>query len=231
MLDPTYICGRCDSSTITEDPAIMDIACFLEAFNARDAVADVSGISWSGDELVLELSVVQMDFEYPDPPRKLRVVCQDVAEIRVEFGGFEGAEWHADHPALWKHNHQNAYLYFSSAPSDPHAVIGRLWQANHDIYGGYRTMVDDFNLNGSALAGLLTGGHGQLAYGPRPVIARYVEAIGDAMETYILPGHVPPGGYHMLDFHGDCFVICRSATVDDTEAAQILALGTPLAPA
>jgi hypothetical protein len=110
-------------------------------------------------------------------------------------------------------------------------VIGRLWQANHDVYGGYRAMADDFNLNGPDLATLLSGGHGQLAYATLPVIERYVEAIGGDIETYIVPGHTPPGGYRMLEFHGDCFVICRSATVDDTEAARVLALGTALPPA
>jgi hypothetical protein len=97
----------------------MDIATFLTAFNARDAEADVSGVGQTGDNLVLEFSVVQMDFEYPVPPKKLRIVCEKVAEVRVEFGGFDSAQWHANHPALWKHNHPHAYLYFSSAPTNP----------------------------------------------------------------------------------------------------------------
>jgi hypothetical protein len=92
-------------------------------------------------------------------------------------------------------------------------------------------MADDFNVSGTGLDELLSGGHGQLAYATLPVIERYVEAIGGDFETYVVPGRNPSGGYRILEFHGDCFVICRSATVDDTEAARVLALGTALPPA
>jgi hypothetical protein len=198
----------------------MDIAAFLDAFNADDPEAAVTGVSWRGDDVVVEVEVFRHDDTAVETTRKFKIVCSGVAETQVALSGFLCAEWSADHPALLRYNEPRGTLYFSSAPADPQAVIGRLWQVSQDVYRGYRTMADDFNLNGYHLVDLLAGGHGQLAVAPLSVVARYVEAIGGAMATNVVAGPVPQGGYRILDFQGDCYVICRVAAVPDT--AEIL---------
>jgi hypothetical protein len=201
----------------------MDIADFLEAFNARDPEVVVAGVTWSGDDVVLELDVVELDHAAVETAHRIRIICRDVAEVQVTLSGFLAAEWTGDHPALLKYNEPQGTLYFSSAPADPHAVTGRLWQANQEIYRSYRQLSDDCNASGYGLAALLAGGHGELATGPVAVLARYAEAIGDAMTTNIVAtGVTPQGGYHLLDFHADCYVICRAANVADADAARVL---------
>jgi hypothetical protein len=204
----------------------MDIATFLEGFNARDPQAVVAGVTWSGDDVVLEIDVFEIDEAATDMPSetssRIRIICQDVAEVHVSLSGFLAAEWSGDHPALLKHNQPQGTLYFSSAPADPDALIGRLWQVNQDIYRGYRSMADDFNISGYGLAALLAGGHGELASGPMPVLTRYADAIGETMTTNLVAtGTAPRGGYHLLDFHADCYVICCSASVTAADAALI----------
>jgi hypothetical protein len=195
----------------------MDIATFLAAFNADDPEAAVVGVSWRDDDVVVEVEVFQLDAAAVETARKFQIVCTGVVEVRVALSGFLCAEWSAAHPALLKYNEPQATLYFSSAAVDPHAVIGRLWQVSQDVYRGYRAMSDDFNLTGYPLADLLAGGHGQLAVAPLSVIARYVEAIGGDIQTNVVMGAAPEGGLHILDFHGDCYVICRAAAVDSAE--------------
>jgi hypothetical protein len=149
-------------------------------------------------------------------PRKLfRILCSDVAEVKVELGRFEDAAWVQEHPALWKHNQAQSNLYFSSAPPDPYAVVATLSQVHAALYAGYRSMADDFNTERQTLGDLLAGGHGLLASGPIGALEQYAANIEKLMKVNIVDGWIPKGEYGILGFHEGCFIVCKSAELAD----------------
>ena len=113
-----------------------------------------------------------------------------------------------DHPLLWKYNHQTASMYFSTAPRDPHEVIGRAYEAHERLLQGWRPFSDYWSANSARLK----GGHGLLASGPRRVIEAYSAAVAELLLTSIV-SELSPAGVMCAVMLDECFVICRSVSV------------------
>ena len=151
------------------------------------------------------------DWENPVGRVSFRLHCTAVAETTVTRGWSEGLVWTADHPLLLNHNQEHGDLFFSSRPSNPHEVLGLLYQAHENLFGGWRPLRNHINRCGKTDE-ILAGGHGLLASGPLPLLEIYRESLGQLLTTKVVKTHAPDGGYHALVFD-ETFVICKEVGV------------------
>jgi hypothetical protein len=117
-----------------------------------------------------------------------------------------------DHPILWRHNNEHFEAYFSSSPSNPLELIGRLYEAHERQFGGWRQLDEYLHANSVILA----GGHGLLAKGPKQVVDEYLAAIGDRLRYSIVRGHTPQGGCRIMLFD-NYYVVFRDVEVVERE--------------
>jgi hypothetical protein len=113
-------------------------------------------------------SAITIDLEVGD--EGWEVVCKGVLEHCAEMGG-GGIELRDSDPLLMPYHAQRASLSFRGAPQSVHAVIGAMWLAHNRHFGNCHRF-GKF-LNNYPLDELLSGGFGQLADGPLPLIREY----------------------------------------------------------
>lgn len=193
------------------ESCVEPVVALLDEMSDREAIAAVYGVVRQGEDANVFIGEFDADdWRMFSPVRLHRITCREVAEIRVELGGFEDASWESDHPALWQHNEPHVQLFFNSAAPDAGELAGRLRTVHRSMYGGYRSVDNDLNCAIEPLEVLLGAGSGLLACGPERAITRYVSEIAGSMSLSLLPAHQPQGGYGLLNFHERCFVVCRS---------------------
>jgi hypothetical protein len=148
------------------------------------------------------------DWREHDRRRRFELAFEDVPETTAtpsESGSLSVAD---DHPLLWQHNDESVSMFFSSAPSDPLALLGRLYEAHTALLAGWREMADYCYADSH----ILRAGLGRLADGPRRVIEEYARVVGDTLRYSIVQGHRPHGSYRVVLFD-ECYVVCRSVSV------------------
>src|SRR5688572_20134425 len=88
-------------------------------------------------------SVFHFDFEFDHwSAERHRVFatisCSNVAESTVSVGYLGGIARSNDDPLLWDRNEPHDFLFFSSVPSNPFELLGRLYNVHHRMFHGYR---------------------------------------------------------------------------------------------
>lgn len=160
-----------------------------------------------------DLDTYRVTFECDDwndceQRRRFEFAFNDVPESTVTPSYCDSLETFNAHPLLWRHNEEHAEVYFSSAPSNPMELIGRLYEAHERLFGGWRRLHAD--------SMMLEGGHGLLAKGPKQAVNEYLAAIGDSLCYSIVSGHTPKGGYRIMLFDND-YVVYRDVEVVERE--------------
>ncbi len=154
------------------------------------------------------------DWRDNDRRRRFELVFEDVPEATATpsaCGCFHIAD---EHPLLWRHNDESVSMFFSSASSEPFALLGRLHEAHTALFGGWRELSDYWQAGSE----LLRAGYGRLADGPRRAIEEYARVVGDTLRHSIVHGHTPRGGYRVVLFD-ECYVVCRGVSVIEHELA------------
>lgn len=145
--------------------------------------------------------------------RTFEIECFGVQELEIQ-PAFSGEISFTDqHPLLWNHNEPHGYLYYSSEPESRYEILGRVWEAHEQIFGGWRPLSDYANTyHAGQFIEFCKGSNGQLAQGPRPILDIYQSAVSGRLKTNYVPSFVPEGGYKALVFD-TCFVICKSVAI------------------
>lgn len=156
---------------------------------------------------------IHVDFECDDwnnydKRRKFRLEFSNVVEAVMVPCGIGVLESYSDHPLLWQHNEQHASIYYASVSSNPHELIGKLYEAHNHLHRGWRDLFDYLH----AGTRWLKEGRGLLAQGPQRVIEEYGKTVGDSLRYSIVQGHTPKGGYRAFIFE-KCFIVCQEVSV------------------
>lgn len=174
------------------------------------------------DEWDLRLSF-ETDCWKEDRRRHFLISCQSVFESALHFEPpypIEGIAYVTDDPLLWKHNQNHAYLHFTSAPKNPHEVIGRLYLA-HESTMEWHPLKEYLN---QAYIGkldeLLQGGRGMLAFGPESLIDAYEAEIGSLMSTNRNPAQKKADGGAVGLILDDFYVVAKSIAVQEVEKGK-----------
>lgn len=154
------------------------------------------------------------DWRDYDRRRRFELVFEDVPEATARPSATGGLLAADEHPILWQHNDEHVSLFFSSAPSEPTELVGRLYEAHTRLLGDWRALAEYLHANSQ----LLRGGHGLLAQGPKRVIDEYASVVGDTLRYSIVHGHTPRGGYRVVLFD-ECYVVFREVSVIERESA------------
>lgn len=155
----------------------------------------------------------------PDVRKSYILRCSDVPEHSLIAGPCEEISVSDDHCLLWTYHCEAAYLHFTSNPSNPFEIVGRLYEAHEELFSGWRPLTGFLNpsLSGG-LHGLLERGSGMLAQGPWPVMEAYARAISNKMEVNINSAHdsryISTRPYKALVID-ESYVICREITVSE----------------
>lgn len=153
------------------------------------------------------------DWKGSNATRFFKITCHSVKESDVQPSISGEIEFTKSHQLLWNHNEPQGYLYYSSEPENRYELLGRVWEAHEKIFGGWRPLTDFVNTyNAGQFIASCKGSNGQLARGPKPLMALYQSAVSDKIKTNYVPSNEPEGGYKALLFD-TCFVICKSVTV------------------
>jgi hypothetical protein len=150
---------------------------------------------------------------WKDPNKRVsfRLVCSDVAESTACPCVSETLRWTVEHSLLLNHNDTHGSLFFSSAPHNPHEVVGLLYQTHEDLFQGWRPLRDYIN-HGDKTAQILAAGTGVLAEGPVSVLELYQKTIAHLLRTNIAISYTPHGGCKAILFD-DCFIVCKTVEV------------------
>lgn len=148
------------------------------------------------------------DWQGRDMRRRFELICDDVQESTATPSDLYSLRAASDHPLLWNYNDDHLTMYFSSAPPDPMALVGQLYEAHSRLLNGWRQLSDYLYADSA----LMQQGYGQFAKGPRRVIEEYARVVGDQCRFSMIQGHTPRGGCRIVLF-GDLFVVCRGVSV------------------
>jgi hypothetical protein len=148
------------------------------------------------------------DWNGDERRRRFEIAFREVAESTVTPSYCDSLVTLNDHPLLWRHNEEHAEAYFSSEPSNPIEIVGRLYEAHEQLFGGWRRL--DEYLHADSV--MLAGGHGLLARGPKQVVNGYLAAIGNSLRYSIVRGHTPQGSKQVMLFD-DHYVVFQEAEV------------------
>jgi hypothetical protein len=147
---------------------------------------------------------------------RFELLCDGVAESTATPSQSGTVHLSEEDPLLWQHNEENVSLFFSSAPSEPFELLGRLYDAHVRLFGGWSqwSASREFRDYWHADADLLRAGNGRLAEGPKCVIDEYVKVIGNRLRYSIVHGYTPSQAHRVLLF-SECYVVCRSVAVTE----------------
>jgi len=175
---------------------------------------DLNGrvLSVSSDEKAYRVVFECDDWRDNDRRRRFELIFEDVPEANATSSECWGFHLVEEHPLLWNHNEENVSMFFSSTPSDPLALLGRLYEAHTLLVGEWREMSRYWKAGSK----LLQLGYGLLAEGPRRIIDEYARVVGDTLRFSIVHGHNPRGGYRVV-FFDECYVVCRNVSVIEHE--------------
>lgn len=163
----------------------------------------------------LEIHFQCDDWRTNDVRRHFVISCHDVVEQEVKVSSSYEIDLLSQHPLLWNHNEPHGYLYYSSEPNNRYEVLGILYEAHEHVFGGWRPLSDYANTYlGGELIDFCMGNNGLLAYGPKPIIDVYENAVADLLKTNYVPSYKPVGGFKALIFTSG-FVICQSVVVTE----------------
>jgi hypothetical protein len=147
--------------------------------------------------------------------RQFELVFEDVPEAATTPSACGHFHVTDEHPLLWQHNDESVSMFFSSAPAEPHELLGRLFEAHRMLFDGWRELSDYWQADSESLR----AGHGRSAAGPRRAIDAYARVVGDSMRYSIVHSHSPFGDYRVVLFD-ECYVVCRSVSVIEHELAD-----------
>lgn len=150
------------------------------------------------------------DWKNQSPRRRFLLACADVKESTLTVGGVGWVNFVSEHPVLLEHNSEHSELMFSSAPANPHEVIGRLMEAHNRFYGHWRELTEHLN----ASHAILQDGYGLIARGPHIVMQKYAAAIDGLLKVNIVHSYKPKSEFKALIFESQ-LVVC--STVDALE--------------
>ena len=155
------------------------------------------------------------DWVKEDVVRKFKITCLSVLESTVTKSFVGCIDLTISDPVLWNHNEEHGYLYYSSEYENSYELLGRLWVAHEEVYGGLRPLSEYINVPKSGgHFEFCKGTYGQLAQGPRPILNVYESVTSDKISTKFVPSYKPEGGYRAL-FFDNLFVICKSVIVEE----------------
>ena len=178
-----------------------------EGLNGR-----ITGVDFSDD---LEIYFQYDDWNDYDVTRKFKITCHGVEESEVQPSATGSIEFTDEHQLLWNHNDSWGYLYYTSEPRCRFEILGRLWEIHEKAFGGWRRLKDYANTyNAGQQIEFCKGSNGQLARGPKTLLDLYQSAVSDQIETNFVSSIQPKRQSKALVFD-DCFVICKSVTVDE----------------
>jgi hypothetical protein len=180
------------------------------------AVGDLDGqiVSVSRDDKAYRVIFECRDWYYFYRRRRFELVFEDVPEATATPSACSSFQITDDHPLLWDYNDEQVTMFFSSAPLEPLALLGRLYKAHADLLDGWRELSEYWHADTE----LLRAGYGRLASGPRRVIDQYAPVVAEAMRYSIVHESSPRGGYRVVLFE-NCYVVCRSVSVIEHEWA------------
>jgi len=160
------------------------IAC-LGAPELEDAFVRMQSASWRGDDLELELEV--LDDSCATLDRRWRVHCSEVADHSLAEAGGDVSFHEFGHVAGRQHSDPTRSLLFRSRPSSIPTFLGKLWLAHEEAAGRWIPLHRYLNQN-MPLVSLLEAGNGLLADGPRFLVEAYAEAVADTgAGAYLMP--------------------------------------------
>jgi hypothetical protein len=148
------------------------------------------------------------DWKDHEQRRRFGISFKDVPESNATPSYCDSLETLNDHPILWRHNDEYVEAYFSSVPSNPVELIGRLYEAHERLFGGWRRLDEYLHANSAMLA----GGHGMLVKGPKQAVDEYLAAIGDSLRYSIVRGHTPKGDCRIMLFDNN-YVVYRDVEI------------------
>jgi hypothetical protein len=180
---------------------------------SEEVYEDLNGRIMSADHQDDTITLVYECDYWKDPDKRVSFLlrCKMVAETTVCPGVSCDLWWASEHPLLLNHNEKHGGLFFTSKPTNPHEVIGLLYQTHEDLFHGWRLLRDHINHCGKTHK-ILASGNGLLARGPLPLLDLYQKSLGRLLKTNIVKSYTPDGGYSALIFD-DTFVICKEVEV------------------
>ena len=134
----------------------------------------ITRVEADGDALRLSLHIT--DDEYRDIPPNWEVLCSMVREQSLSLGDHYGLELFDDHVLLWPHLALRTSTSFYGKVENPLTVIGALYQRHKELVGEWFPLHRFLNSN-IGLPELISGGFGQLAQGPEPLVLAYEEVM------------------------------------------------------
>lgn len=95
---------------------------------------DLNGRIVSADHQDDTITLVYECDYWKDPDKRVSFLlrCTKVAETTVCPGVSEGLWWTTEHPLLLNHNEQHGSLFFTSKPTNPHEIVGVLYQTENE---------------------------------------------------------------------------------------------------
>ena len=159
----------------------MAICGLITVLENEESWVRVTDVAWIDYGMTLTLAV--LDGQYGEATSRWRVRCTEVRELLISdvIGG--GLHLHeSNHVALRLHSDEVASLYFTGVPKDPLSTIGALYEAHRSICDDWMP-IDKYLNQLSPSSQLLAGGHGKLASGPKFLLEKYAEILGEAGVT------------------------------------------------
>lgn len=178
-----------------------------EDLNGRIACVDYT------DDLIIYFQCD--DAKKIDVIRKFSITCHGVIEsdVQPDFSGY--IAFTDEHQLLWSHNEPQGYLYYSSEADNQYELLGKLWEINEMIYGGWRHIKDFVNTsNAGHMIEFCKGSNGLLAQGPKPLLDEFQKTASKHLKTNYVSSYTPDGGYRALVFDTS-YVICKAVTVNE----------------
>lgn len=147
--------------------------------------------------------------------RKFSITCHGVRESEVQTGFSGTIYFSSDHQLLWRHNEPQGYLYYTSKASNQYELLGKLWEQNEKIFGGWKHLADSVNTyNAGHMIEFCKDSNGLLAQGPRPLLEEFQKVASEYLNTNYVVSYMPDGGCKALIFDSS-YVICRAVTVNE----------------
>ena len=145
------------------------------------------------------------------------ILCHDFLEKDLQIGFADIIDFTDNHQVLWPYHCEHAHLYFSSPPKNSYEIVGRLFETHERLMQGWKPFKAYINYSyNSDLPGLLEGGYGLLANGPKILLKEYAKAIGNKMKLNIITSfnrlYDSSKPFKALIFD-DGFIVCKGITV------------------